>query len=72
MTNTPESLNSPVVNTPVSLDALVVITLGSLDCLVKNKPGINFLVYKEQASEQVYKKKLLVTNRPRSKDPQMY
>jgi hypothetical protein len=54
--NIPASLNSLVVNTPGSLDSLVVNTQGSLDSPVMNTRGVDFLVYFEQALEQVYKK----------------
>jgi hypothetical protein len=44
------------MNTPGSLDSPVVNTQGSLDSPVMNNQGVDFFVYLEQASEQVYKK----------------
>ncbi len=52
--NSPGSLYSPVC-----LDSPVVNTPGSLDSPVMSTPGADFLVYLEQASEQVYRKTFL-------------
>jgi hypothetical protein len=45
---------------------------GDLDSSVMNTPGSQLLDVFEQASEQVYKKNFIVTNRPGSQDSSMY
>jgi hypothetical protein len=57
--NTRGPLDFPVVNTLGSLVSAVVNTPGSLYSPVMNTPlhrGVHFLVYLEQALEEVYKK----------------
>ncbi len=68
---TPASLDLPVVNTPESFDSPVMSMLWSLDSLWWIHRGVDFLVYFEQASEQVYKY-FLVNNRPGSQDFPVY
>jgi hypothetical protein len=50
--------DSLVLNKLGSLDFVVLNTLESLDSPMMNTPGSQFLVYLEQASEQVYKRTL--------------
>jgi hypothetical protein len=53
--NTPESLDSLVANTPGSLDSSMVNTCWGVSTpLCSTHWGVDFLVYLEQASEQVY------------------
>jgi hypothetical protein len=65
------SLDSLVVNTAGSLNSPVEYN-GSLNSPVMNSPGGRLLVLFGKASEQVYKKNILVTKRPGSKDSPGY